>query len=250
MTRTTRWIATVTLAATLTACGGGGDDSGQDTAWASGAWAGATTSGRDATALVLADGSYALLYSAENDPATLGGAVQGTGTFDGSTFTSTSALDFNVGGTPPVSPVPATFSAKAGLTRLTLDGTVTPTTGAAMDFRLRHDAGFNGTPSLATLAGVYTGNAAFALGIRPATFTVTAAGDVSSSINACAITGKATPREDGNVYDLTIQFGPLPCALPGASFTGMAYLKEATGALQAVAQHAATGQTVIFAGSR
>lgn len=249
MTRTTSSIAAIALVATLTACGGGGDDGGQDSTWASGAWAGATSSGRAVSAFVLGDGSYYMLYSAENDPATLGGAVQGTGAFEGRAFTSSDAQDFNVGGTPPVSPVAATLSANA-LPRWTFDGTVTPSTGTAMDFRLRYDAGFDNTPSLGTLAGAYTGNAAFALGIRPATFTVTAAGDVSSSINACAITGKATPRTDGNVYDLTIQFGPLPCALPGASFSGVAYLKEGTGELQAVARHAASGQTVIFAGAR
>jgi hypothetical protein len=130
------------------------------------------------------------------------------------------------------------------------DGTVTTTGAAAVGFETRQETIFFIGPTLARLAGTYTGTAGFALGVRPAVFTVTADGAVSSSINGCAIAGTATPRADANAFDLTIAFGPAPCALPGLSFTGIAYLRQDNGRLYAAARNAATRQSVIFNGGR
>ena len=94
------------------------------------------------------------------------------------------------------------------------------------------------------------GTAGFALGVRPATFTVAADGSVTSSINGCAITGKAAPRTDSATYDLTITFGGPPCVIQNVSFTGIAFLRPDTGRLYAVANNTAMKQSVIFTGTR
>lgn len=236
--------AALSVAALLAGCGGGDDNSGPST----GGWVGATTSNRDLTAVVLSDGAYYLMYSAVGDANTVGGVVQGTAAVSGQTFTSSDALDFNVEGA----------GAKPGAVAASLypwnkfEGAFTPTsTGNAFSFQTRYDSfKLPGGATLAQLAGAYDGNAGFALGVRPAVFTVTADGAVSSSINGCAITGTATPRTDIKGYDLTIAFGPAPCAIPNLSFAGIAYLRQDNGRLYAAARNAATKQSVIFSGTK
>ena len=235
--------AALSVAALLAGCGGG-NDSGPST----GGWVGTTSSNRDLTAVVLADGSYYLMYSAVADASTVGGVVQGTASISGQTFTSSAALDFNGEG---AGKKPGAVAAEVH-PYYKFEGAFTPTsTGTAFSFQTRYDPiKLAGGATLAQLAGAYDGNAGFALGVRPAVFTVTADGAVSSSINGCAITGTATPRTDITGYDLTIAFGPSPCAIPNLSFTGIAYVRQDNGRLYAAARNAATKQSVIFSGSK
>jgi hypothetical protein len=235
------------LAALLSACGGSGSD--DSLAAAAGTYAGATSTQRAIDGVVLADGSYVLLYSAVGDATLVGGSLQGTGTLDDGRFTSADALEFSAErpGTAPGA-LDATLAAHRRF-----DGTFTPASGTPFSFTT--DPTGTGSflrprPMLAALAGSYTGNAGFPLGVRPATFTVTVSGAVSSSINGCAIGGTATPRSDVDAYDLTIVFGGAPCALPGASFTGLAWLQAGTGRLNAVARNEPTKMSVIFSGAR
>ena len=229
-------------AVVVTACGGGGDDGPTPT---TGAWTGTTSSNRELTALVLSDGSAYFLYSGAGTPAVLGGAIQGTGAFTGLDFASTDALDFSVEGGGITGGSIAAAVARGPVFAGTFTGTASTFT-----FQAAYDTNFNALPSLEELAGSFAGQAGFALGIRAATFVVTGAGAVSSNINGCAITGTATPRRDGNVYDLSIAFGAAPCALPGLQFTGVAYLRPDSGQLIAIARNAATRQSVLFSGKR
>lgn len=242
-----RAAATSLLLATLLAgCGGGGDDASSTSTLS--VWFGATSTGRDIGGVTLADGTYYLLYSAVGDPNTVGGAVQGKATLAGEAFASADALDFSAEGAGiRPSTVNATLKKHTGF-----EGTVTTTaTGAAMAFQAQPNSPiFTVPPSLQRLAGAYTGNAGFALGVRPAVFTVTQDGAVSSTINGCAISGTATPRSDGPAYDLGIAFGGAPCALPGLAFAGIAYVRPDNGRLYAVARNAATRQSVIFSGAK
>lgn len=235
----------VLLAALLAGCGGGGDGASSSTL---DVWSGTTSTGRDIGGVTLADGSYYFLYSKAGDASTVGGAVQGTATVTGEAFASSDALDFSAEGLG-IRPSTVAATLKEGAS---FDGSVTPAAGGtAVTFQSRatHPVLFSG-PSLQRLAGAYTGNAGFALGVRPAVFTVTESGAVSSTINGCAITGTATPRADGNAYDLTIAFGGAPCALPGFSFAGIAFIRPDNGRLYAVARNAATKQSVIFSGAK
>jgi hypothetical protein len=236
--------AALCVAALLTACGGGGDD-GLATSRAT-LYAGTLAANRDAAAMVLPDGSYYLVYSAAGDAATVGGALQGTSTVTAGSFVSIDTVDFAVGATGAA---PKAATVNAVLNASSFSGTETPTGGAAIDFQT--SAVYDTAPNtLARLAGAYAGTAGFALGVRPATFTVAASGAVTSSINGCAITGTAAPRADSDSYDLTITFGGPPCAIQNVSFTGIAFLRPDTGRLYAVARNAAIRQSVIFSGVR
>lgn len=236
------------LAVLLAGCGGGGDDGSPAPTLS--IWQGTTSTGRDLGGVTLADGSYYLLYSSTTDANTVGGALQGKATITGETFASADTLDFSAEGLG-IRPSTIAATLKSGWT---FDGTTTTTaTGAKTSFQAKTYGtayGFSATPTLQRLAGAYTGNAGFALGVRPAVFTVTETGAVTSTINGCAITGTATPRTDGPAYDLAIAFGGAPCALPGLAFTGIAYLRPDNGRLYAVARNAATKQSVIFSGAK
>ena len=245
--RTIRAVATGLLAATLlAACGGGGGD--ETPSSPAGTWWGTTTSNRDLTAVALADGSYFLMYSAVGDPNTVGGAVQGTGAALGASFTSTDALEFSA---ELPGARPGSLSASLD-PETSFSGTFTPTSGPVLTFQAKAPAGGFFPGGRLALAGSYVGTAGFPLGIRPATFEVTAAGAVSSSINGCAISGTATPRTDNDAYDLTIVFGGAPCATPvqGMSFVGVAYRRPDNGRMYAVARNAASRFSVIFSGTR
>jgi hypothetical protein len=235
----------VVMAGLLAACGGGDDDNGPT----SGGWIGTTSTNRDLTAVVLPDGNYYLMYSKVGDAAIVGGVVQGTGSLDAENFSSADGLDFSAegAGVKPAS-VAAVLQGGGSFT-----GTVAQATGTAVTFQSNYDRRTSIVPDTATLAkltGAYVGNAGFALGVRPATFTVASDGGVTSTINGCSITGKATPRTDVNVYDLTIAFGGAPCAIPNLSFTGIAYLRQDNGRLYAAARNATYKTSVIFSGSK
>ncbi|MBC5786200.1 hypothetical protein H8N03_24900 [Ramlibacter sp. USB13] len=234
------------VAALLAACGGGDDGNASSSA----VWHGTTSTGRDVGGVTLADGSYYLLYSSTTDANTVGGAIQGTATLTGEQFASQDALEFSAEGLG-IRPSTLAATLQAGSS---FHGTVTTTaSGAAVTFQTRtYVAAWGATPmpTLQRLAGAYTGTAGFALGVRPAVFTVTETGAVSSTINGCAITGTATPRTDVNAYDLAIAFGGAPCALPGLAFTGIAYIRPDNGRLYAVARNTPTKQSVIFSGAK
>jgi len=236
-------LAGLCVAALLAACGGGGD--GLVTSAAT-QFAGTLGGNRDAAAVVLPDGRYYLVYSAAGDANTVGGALQGTATVTNGSFASADTVDFAVAATY-AAPKAATVSGVLNASSFT--GTETPTTGTATDFQT---VAFYSTTAntLDRLAGAYTGTAGFALGVRPAVFTVTASGAVTSSINGCAITGTASPRADSDTYDLTITFGGPPCAIQNVSFTGVAYQRPDNGRLYAVARNATLRQSVIFSGVR
>lgn len=228
------------LAGVLSACGGGDDWNGPTT----GGWTGTTDSNRDVAAVLVPDGTYYLMYSAVADPNTVGGVVQGTSTLAGESFGSSDGLDFSAEGAGIRAATVA-----ANIHHGSFDGTETPATGAAVSFQTRYDATAP-TASLTRLAGTYEGTAGFALGVRPATFTVGADGAVSSVINGCSITGTATPRTDIPAYDLALAFGGAPCAIPNLAFSGIAYLRGDNGRLVAAARNETTKQSVVFNGGK
>ena len=237
-------VAGLALAALLAGCGGGDD---VDPSSRLAVYVGTTGTSRDFTGVLLPDGKYYLVYSAVGDAATVGGAVQGTSTSTDGVFASADALDFSAEGAG-IRPSTIAGTVAPGSR---LAGTITATAGGTpVTFDAHTTGGVQYAPSLSTLAGAYTGTAGFALGVRPATFTVTADGAVSSTINGCAITGTATPRGDGNAYDLTIVFGAAPCALPGLAFSGIAFQRPDNGRLYAVARNEIYKQSVIFDGAK
>ena len=237
------------IAATLavSGCGGGGGDSGSaaTASAAQGLWLGTTTTNRTVTGLVFSDGTYYVLYSPVGNPTAIAGVVQGSGTTATSTFSSNNARDFNLEGLGVLSAtVSANYAAKQSF-----NGTVAYTTGGNTSFTTTYSSAYETAPTLANVAGTYTGQVALSVGVQSATVTVSSNGTISGGGNGCALTGTATPRTDGNAYTLSITFGASPCFFANQTFTGVAYYNSATKRLYGAAPNAARTDGVLFVGT-
>jgi hypothetical protein len=236
-------------AAVLAACGGGDGFTPLSLGRASGMWIGATTDGqRQVSAVTLGDGSYYAVYSGvgTDGAAHIGGGVQGTGFLQNNELVSNDLLSFSVELQPATT---GTFVADVDAFT-SISGTATVTNQPPVTFQARYEEDFNKRPTLAAAAGSYTGEAGFALGLRPATFDITAAGVVTSTINGCPITGTVTPRTDGNAYNMSVVFGGAPCVLANLRFDGIVYLRENGNHLYSVSRNSAARQTIVFSGLR
>lgn len=228
MQRMATVCAALAAGVAVSACGGGDAYTG--------VWEGTLGGNRAVSAIVLGDGTYYLKYAGA--PGTLGGLVRGTGDFQGARFTSTGGVDYHFA-FPPQAPSPAAITGKVtGNNGLSGSMNGTP-------LQLNYLKSFDPDGKLADLAGSYPGEVTFSLGLRQTTFNVTADGKLSTSLNGCSITGQVTPRRD-DAYDLTIQFGGLPCVFPGASFSGAAVYSHELQQLEAAVVNPAYGQAVTF----
>ncbi len=133
-------------------------------------------------------------------------------------------------------------------TRQSFNGTVTYTNGATTGFSSAYDADFDQPASLSRVAGTYTGQVALAQGVQSTNLTISATGAISGTGGGCALTGTATPRTDGNVYNLSIAFGSSPCAFANQTFSGLAYFDATTRILYAAAPNAARTDGLLFVG--
>lgn len=237
--------------AILAACGGGGDSGGGSGGGgsagpAAGVWNGTTTTSRTVTGIVLGDGTYYVFYSQAGFPNTIAGVVQGTGSAGSSSFTSTNARDFNLEGLG-VSSAGVTAVATA---KQSLNGSILYTGGTVTTFNSTYNVAYETQPTLAALAGTYTGSVALSVGTLAAAVTVAANGTLSSTASGCTIGGSATPRTDGNAYNVTINFGAAPCPFPNQSYSGLAYLDAASKRLYAAAPNAGRTDGVLFVGNK
>lgn len=221
------------LALLLSACGGGDPYAGL--------WRGTMDGNRQVSAMVLGDGSYYMLYSPVGRPGAIAGLVQGSGDFHAARFASVDARNYSWEG---LGTRPTTVSGKIGR-----EHSLTGTVGGA-PVTVSFDDRANDIPRLATLVGGFGGTAVFALGERPAVFTVTEQGEVSTNINNCPIKGRIAPRMDGDLYDLTITFGGAPCVLPFQTFNGVAVYRAELRRLEAAVVHPLLPQALAFAGTK
>lgn len=231
----TKVCAAVVAALALASCGGGDPYAGL--------WSGSMDSSREVNAIVLGDGSYYMLYSRPGLPTEVAGLVAGVADFHGARLAS-DAVDYNWERMfTPARPV--ALSAQIS-PRMSVDGSIE----GSRNFHLRFDKDLDGDARLADLVGAFDGNAMFALGTRPGTFTVTASGQVSTNINGCPITGQVAPRSDANAFDLTLTFGGYPCVFPGAVFQGVAVYRDDQRRLDAAVINAPFKQAIAFIGTK
>ena len=232
------------MVAMLSACGGGGED--LTTQSAAGLWSGSTDTQREVSAVTLSDGRYFAVYSGAGAGATIGGAVQGTATASGGdTLNSNDLLSFSVESAGATTT--GTFTAEV-VPRFVLSGKATVPNQPTVSFQAHYESEFDRPATLAGVAGSYTGEAGFALGIRPATFNIDANGGVTSVINGCNIAGNVTPRSEGNVFDLQVTFSGPPCVLPNLTFTGVVFLRKDGQQLYSVSRNTPVRQTIVFTG--
>lgn len=222
-----KWLA-ITLAMVLTACGGGGGGGGGGPTGPAGFWQGTTSSGAFWFATVLPDQT---LWAITASPGALGlmqGNINGTGhvyqTING----------FTNGGSIPIN-MQTTAQPRSSISGNATGGTTFTFSGTYQNY-------FEQTPSLATAAGTYFGQGPTA----GATFNFAANGTVNGTVGLCNFTGAATPRTDGNVLNITLNFTGPCTALP---LTGIALYDQAGGLIVTTLDSTQT-QGYVFLGSR
>ena len=240
-------VASAVSSLLVAACGGGSGDGSSSGATAEGLWLGPSNTSRTITALVLDDATFYVFYSASGNPAVIAGVVQGSGNSDNGNFSSTNVRDFNVEASNLLAP---TFSATY-LPRQSLKGTITYTPGGAVTFPATFNASYDSTPSLAALAGTFTGRAAALQSAENATVAINSAGTISGSgTSGCTVSGTITPRARGNVFNVSLTFGAAPCILANQTTTGAAYFDSGTKRLLVATPNAARTDAVLFVGTK
>lgn len=241
------------FSASLMGCGGGGSGSAsapqqQATTIPEGLYAGTTNGGRTITGLILDDGTYYVVYSVANNPSLIAGVVQGTGTALNGSFSSSNGKDINLEGLGVLS---ANVSASYVLSTSFNGSAAYPSLNQTTTFTSTYDKKYELVPSLATIAGTYSGAAGSPTGSESATLTISASGTVTGrGSSGCIFSGTVTPRSKGNVYNATITFGGAPCLFANTAVTGGAYFDATTKRLYAVGMKAARDTGFIFSGGK
>ncbi|HET7866460.1 MAG TPA: hypothetical protein VFL86_18830 [Burkholderiaceae bacterium] len=239
----------------VSACGGGGGDTpaSRPPSAAQGLWTGSTTSSRTLKGLVFGDGTYYVFYSPAGLPTAVAGVVQGTSGTGTGIWSSTDGVDFNLEADIP-SILPATMSA-GFVAKKSFEGTIAYASGAKTTFTAAYDTAYETVPSLAALAGSYTGQTGLSTGVKTAKVTVTTGGGITGTItidkaSTCAFSGTATPRTDGNAYDIALSLDDAPCPTPKLRVAGIAYFDTAAKKLYLAAPNAARTDGVLFLGTK
>jgi hypothetical protein len=241
------------MAMMVTVGGCGSDDDSNPpptppTSSAEGLYFGSTNTNRTIANVVLDDGTHYFFYSVPANPALIAGVVQGNGTSNNGRFTSANAKDFNLEGLGVLN---ATIEASY-VARQSLNGAITYPGASVATFTSTFDHAYDTTPSLASLAGTYTGQAgSSAEGVQSATVTVAPTGVFTGlEADGCTFSGTASPRARGNILDQSVTFGGAPCEFPGATLVGIAFLDVPNRRLYGAAPASNRANAVIFSGTR
>jgi hypothetical protein len=210
------------VAFAMSACGG--EDQPASFGTPEGLWHGATGFGKSLNGLVLDDGTFWFMYSAAGNASVMAGFVQSNSHSGVETFSTWDSVDFNLEGSG-IS-INGVIAGGGYIPQATMDGFINFRLQLPDSFSATYDVDYSLTPSLATLAGTYSGSAATQGGTEFATVTVAETGAISgSSASGCIYAGTAAPRATGNVYNFSITFAGSPCFNGTATVTGVAYLQ-------------------------
>jgi hypothetical protein len=214
---------------------------------AQGLWIGNTTSNRAMAGIVFNDGLYYFMYSNPNNPSKIGGVIQGNGTTQNHTFTSTNAKNFNIESLSVInSDITAHFAPQKVIT-----GIINNTFGVHDHFKAVYNSDYELTPSLSALAGTFTSSIFTPYNIEEATVTLNNDGTLSGKgATGCLFTGTATARTDSNAFNFTISFNAAPCFFANQSLNGVAYFDAKTKQLYAAAPNETRTSGVVFVGSK
>lgn len=217
-------------------------------ATAEGLYLGTTSNARTVIGVVLETGSYWVLYSSPNNPTVIAGAVQGTGNSVGGSFSSANARDFNLEGQGINN---ATVSASY-VAKQSLNGVVTYTnTIPTISFTANYSNVYEIVPSVAAIAGTYSGSAAVVSGTEAANVTISTSGAlVGRGASGCQFTGVVSPHAIGNIYDVSVTFSGGVCANGTNTVVGIGYFDSASKRLYSAALNSARSNGFIFVGTK
>jgi hypothetical protein len=230
----------------LAACGGGGNGGAVSASSAEGLWTGSTSTSRSVTAIVLDNGTYWVLYSVPFVSAVIAGFVQGTGGSLNGSFSSSDGIDFNFAGQSINN---ATVSANY-VAKQSFNGSVSyPNLNPSFTFTSPYNADYDQTPSLAAIAGTYTGIASVAGSNELTAIAVSTLGVVvGTGTGGCRFLGTAVPRAKGNLYDLAVVFGGGVCASGTSAVTGIGYFDSSAKSLYLAALDKSRSNGLSFVG--
>lgn len=269
--------AAIAGSAFLVACGGGGSsstDSGTNasagdnvdgsgntsnpspvvlpTTVISSVFDGHTDTNQPITAFLQNDGSYFIVYSDAAAPQNASGAIMGSGSISGASFSSSDGLDVALAGSGAQTAAGVTLSASY-TAKVSLNGSLSYATGGqTKTFTSNYNNAYESLPSLPVLAGIYTGTITTRDQVEAnIELTVTADGKLSGALPCgCSITAQLVPRSDGTAYDATLAFTGGNHPFSGKSFAGNVYLDTATHRLYIVGKLNDSGGLAIFVGTR
>ncbi|MES2918363.1 MAG: hypothetical protein V4729_07075 [Pseudomonadota bacterium] len=192
-------------------------------AGAQGTWRGTinspTPNSRLLEAIVLDDGTLWMAYSTASDPSQTDALINAAGIIKGQGTPDEAGSILNVSNARQLS---MEDNKRAGvdvatsfMTGSSLTGTITRDEGhgttllpSPAEFTSLYRTAYNNNLTLAHLAGTYQGSVTSGTGKRSATLTLDAEGGLTGNDNrGCSVTGSATPRSRGNVFDLAIAWG-------------------------------------------
>ena len=210
----------------LAACGGGGDSGApaaqqpQAVTKAEGVYEGTITGpeGNSAFDLLVLENNELWGLGGDRIGGTLfvDGLIQGQATAGDGTLSTTNARVFDTDGAANVN-LNANFVANTSI-----NGTITAP-GISLSFagqRLVGTYDYNTPAELTSIVGNWN---VTSLDGTPAALTIAQTGALNASASGCVLTGSIVPRPSGkNVFNVSLTFGPAPCALPGQTGTGVA----------------------------
>jgi hypothetical protein len=240
-------LAVLIISLMVGACGGGGSNSNTESGTAEGLWQGTTSTNRAIAGVVLDDGTFWFIYSGVGNSSVIAGVVQGNGTSNNGSFTSSNGRDFSFEGLGVNDfTLAATYAAKN-----TLRGTVTSTTSGSGTFASTYSTDYELTPNLLDIAGTYSGSDASSGGVESATVAISSTGVISgNSAKGCSFTGNATPRPNGNVYNVSVTFGGGVCVNGTNTVTGVAYFDASTRRLTSAALNSGRTDGFLYVGTK
>jgi len=159
------------------------------------------------------------------------GIISGTGASTETTFTSTDAVD--IFSNPQYTNV-ATSATYQSLSTL-IGSVIERSTVFSLNLSAVPAYSFNETPLLSNLSGIYKINLASTSPDTLNLFVDSKGSFNGTTVQGCAISGSATPMTTGeNAYDLSVKFGPAPCAKPSTSQSGTVLLVTTKAGIQLV----------------
>lgn len=239
-------LLVIALALSVSGCGDSNPAVTPAATTAEGLWSGTTNTNRTLTAAVLDDGTYYFFYSGPANPNQIAGVIQGTGTSNNGSFTSSNTKDFGIGVTVVDATIAANYAA-----RQFLNGSIVYFGAGTVTFTSSYNTAYDTTPIVASLAGVYAGPAGSSGGVQTANVTVATDGTFTGAEQSgCTFTGKATPRSRGNVFNQSLTFGGAPCFFAGSTFQGIVYFDIPTSRLYMAAPNSLRTDAAIFFGTK
>ncbi|WP_457337084.1 hypothetical protein [Rhizobacter sp. P5_C2] len=210
---------------------------------ATGWWNGSTDDHRTLTGLVFSDGSFSILYSAQDAPDSVAGLVQGTGAGVDGAFNSTATVDFSLAdGTVTATQLSATVVAAQRF-----DGNLSADAPA---FSMTYNPAYERTASLDDVAGSYDAQAARPDDSLSVALTIDAQGVLIGSGTGCRVAGTLTPRSDANAFDIVLALSGDDCASNGSAFGGIAFFDADARRLSVMAPNTARADALVVRAAR